>query len=171
MMQLLIMSLQHRKKAYLVVHPEVANCSSKTLFYHSCIKWFSDSQNACRIIQVGSMRKDLHVIAPKMFQFSFDNGIELEMQWIPRTKLDSADFSSRIIDVDDWQITVTSFFKFLDYTWGPHTVYCFANFCNKKVNKFYSRFWNPGCSCNTIVAAAFSLEYKCWLNVLNFCVL
>ena len=23
---------------------------------------------------------------------------------------------------------------------------CFANFYNTKVKKFYSRFWNPGCS-------------------------
>ena len=62
----------------------------------SYIKWFSDSQNACRIIRVESMRKDLHVIALKIFQFCVDNGIELEMQWIPRTKLDRADFISRI---------------------------------------------------------------------------
>jgi len=66
------------------------------------------------------------------------------MQWIPRTKLDRADFIYRIIDVDDWQIT-TSFFELLDYAWGPHTVDCFANFYNKKVNKFYSRFRNLGC--------------------------
>lgn len=111
----------------------------------SYIKWFSDSQNACRIIQVGSMRKGLHVIALKIFHFCVDNGIELEMQWIPRTKLDRADFISRIIDVDDWQIK-TSFFEFLDYIWGPHTVDCFANFYNTKVKKFYSRVWNPGCS-------------------------
>ncbi|XP_022780144.1 uncharacterized protein LOC111321503 [Stylophora pistillata] len=91
------------------------------------------------------MRKDLHVIALKIFQFCVDNEIELEVQWIPRTKLDRADFISRIIDVDDWQIT-TSFFEFLDYTWGRHTVDCFANFYNKKIKKFYSRFWNPGCS-------------------------
>ena len=73
----------------------------------SYIKWFSDSQNGCRIIQVGSMRKDLHVMALKIFQFCVDNGIALEIQWIPRTK--------RIIDGDDWQIT-TSCFEFLDYT-------------------------------------------------------
>ena len=91
------------------------------------------------------MRKDLHVIALKIFPICVDNGIELEMQWIPRTELDRADFISRIIDVDDWQITI-SFFELLDYTWGPHTVDCFANFYNKKVNKFYSRFWNPRCS-------------------------
>ena len=60
------------------------------------IKWFSDSQISCRIIQVGSMRKGLQVI----FQFCVDNGVEREMQWIPRTKLDRADFISRIIDVD-----------------------------------------------------------------------
>lgn len=67
------------------------------------------------------------------------------MQWIPWTKLDRADFISCIIDPDDWQIT-TCFFEFLDYTWGPHTVDCFANFYNRKVNKFYLRFWNPWCS-------------------------
>ena len=67
------------------------------------------------------MRKDLHIIANgllvialKIFQFCVDNGIELQMQWIPRTKLDRADFISRIIYVDDWQIT-TSFFEYLDY--------------------------------------------------------
>ena len=58
------------------------------------------------------------------------------MQWIPRTKLDRADFISRIIDVDDWQIT----------TPGLHLRDCFANFYSTKVKKFYSRFWNPGCS-------------------------
>lgn len=84
------------------------------------------------------MRKDLHVIARlKIFQFCVDNGIELEMQRIPRTKLDRADFISRIIDVDDWQIT-TSFFEFLDYTWGQHIVDCFANFYNTTDKKFYS---------------------------------
>ena len=39
------------------------------------------------------------------------------MQWIPQTKFDRADFISRIIDVDDWQITTFSL-EFLDYTWG-----------------------------------------------------
>ena len=88
------------------------------------------------------MRKDLHVIALKIFQFYVDNGIELEMQWIPRAKLDRMDFASCIIDVDNWQIT-TSFFEILDYTWGPHTVDCFYN---KKVNMFHLRFWNHGYS-------------------------
>ena len=56
-----------------------------------------------------------------------DSGINLEMQWITGTMLDREDFISHIIDVNDWQIT-TSFFEFLDYTWGPHTVDCFGHF-------------------------------------------
>ena len=124
---------------------EFALQSFLPLLKGSYVKWFSDSQNACRIIQVGSMRKDLHVIAIKIFQFCIDNSIELEVQWIPRSELDRADYISRIIDIDDWQITV-SCFESLETSWGPHTVDCFVNYYNKKVSKFFSRFWNPGCS-------------------------
>ena len=31
------------------------------------MKWFSDSQSACKIMQVGSMRSDLHAIALEIF--------------------------------------------------------------------------------------------------------
>ena len=31
------------------------------------VKWFSDSQSVCKIIQVGSMRSDLHAIALEIF--------------------------------------------------------------------------------------------------------
>ena len=51
--------------------------SSFTLIVGSYVKWFSDSQSACNIIQVGSMRNDLHGIALENFQFFANNGIEL----------------------------------------------------------------------------------------------
>ena len=38
-------------------------------------KLFSDSQSACEIIQVGSMRSDLHAIAVEIFDFYASNGI------------------------------------------------------------------------------------------------
>ena len=69
-------------------------------------------------------------------------GIHLEVQWIPRTLNQQADYISRLIDTDDWQIT-NEFFLFLDERWGPHTVDCFANYYNHKLPKFFSRFWNP----------------------------
>ena len=109
------------------------------------MKWFSDSQSACKIIQVGSLRSDLHAIALEIFQFYANNGIELELQWIPRTEIERADYISRIIDIDDWQISADCFMS-LEESLGVHSVDCFASYYNKKVCKFFSRFWNPGCS-------------------------
>ena len=69
----------------------------------------------------------------------------MEVQWIPRTLNQQADYISRLIDTDDWQIT-EEFFLFLDARWGPHSVDCFANYYNHKLPKFFSRFWNPNTS-------------------------
>ena len=124
---------------------EYALASFLPLIKGAFVKWFSDSQTACRIIQVGSMKKDLHVLAIRIFQFCADHDIHLEIQWIPRTELQRADYISRIIDVDDWQIS-PSCFESLESSWGPHTVDCFANYYNTKLAKFFSRYWSPGCS-------------------------
>ena len=118
------------------------------LLIGSYVKWFSNSQSACKIhpaFQVGSMRSDLHAIALEIFRFCANNGIELEVAWIPCTKIERADYISRIVDIDDWQISADCFMT-LEESWGIHSVDCFANYYNKKVGKFFSRFWNPGCS-------------------------
>ena len=52
----------------------------------SLVKWFADSQTAARIIEVGSMKLDLHRLAIKIFQFCAEHSIRLEVQWIPRTE-------------------------------------------------------------------------------------
>ena len=51
------------------------------------------------------MRNDLHAIALEIFQFCAHNGIELEVQWISRSEIERANYFSRIIDIDDWQIS------------------------------------------------------------------
>ena len=38
------------------------------------------------------------------------------------------------------------FHDFIEESWGVHSAVCFASYYNKKVGKFFSRFWNPGCS-------------------------
>ena len=63
------------------------------------------------------MRSDLHTIAVEIFQFCANNDIELELQWIPRTEIERADYISRIIDIDDWQISADCF-KSLEECWG-----------------------------------------------------
>ena len=92
------------------------------LLVGSYTKWFSDSQTACKIIQVGSMRSELHTIAVEIFQFCANNDIELELQWIPRTEIERADYISRIIDIDDWQISADCF-KSLEECWGVFHVF------------------------------------------------
>ena len=111
----------------------------------SLVKWFTVSQTAARIIEVGSMKLDLHRLAIKIFQFCAEHSIYLEVQWIPRTENEGADYISRLVDFDDWQIT-PDLFQSLEQLWSPHTVDCFANYYTAKLPRFFSRFWNPGTS-------------------------
>ena len=46
----------------------------------SLVKWFTDSQTAARIIEVGSMKFDLHRLAKKIFQFCEEHSIRFEVQ-------------------------------------------------------------------------------------------
>ena len=48
------------------------------------------------------MKLDLHRLAIKIFQFCAEHSIRLEVQWIPRTENEKADYISRLIDFDDW---------------------------------------------------------------------
>ena len=67
----------------------------------SQLKVFSDSQSATRIVEIGSMKSDLQDIALDIFTICLRNNIRLEVDWIPRTLNDQADFISRLIDTDD----------------------------------------------------------------------
>ena len=78
-----------------------------------------------------------------VFSICLKARIELDIQWIPRSLNEKADYLSKIIDYDDWEIT-PQLFRLLEEKFGPHTVDCFADYNNCKVQKFYSRFWNPG---------------------------
>ena len=93
------------------------------------------SQSVAKIVEVGGMKLDLHRLAVKIFQLCAEQNIRLEVQWIPRTESEKADYISRLIDFDDWQITPDS-----------HTLDCFANFYAAKLPRFFSSFWNLGTS-------------------------
>ena len=82
------------------------------LLKNSSVKWFTDNQAAARIVESGSMRKDLHFLCFKVFQTCLLHKISLEIQWIPRSGVQRADYISRLIDTDDWKIS-TQFLSFL----------------------------------------------------------
>ena len=114
---------------------------SKTLT-GCAVQWFTDNRNIPSIIRSGSMKSDLHQLALSIFEILIRNSIDLQVDWIPRSFNDHADAISRIIDFDDWGVSL-EFFNYIDHIWGPHTVDCFANFNNRKLTRFYSRYWNP----------------------------
>ena len=137
---------------------------------HSRVKARVDNQSAVRIIDVGSMKRDLHDIAMKIFSLCLKNGISLEVEWTPRNLNEAADAASReaiMVDTDDWQLS-DSFFKLLNERWGPLTLDCFANYYNKKLDRFYSLFNSP--NCEGVDAFTFNWEGENCLLVPPVCV-
>ena len=109
------------------------------------VKFHTDSQSAAKITKIGSMKQKLQMMAEDIFELCFKNSINLSVEWIPRAENEKADAVSRIadaIDVDDWGIT-ESFYKLLNGKWGPISVDLFANYYNKKCDRFYSLFYSP----------------------------
>ena len=117
--------------------------SFKSIIQGCHVKWFTDNKSAMKIAQVGSMTPACHQLAIEIFSICFTAGIQLDIQWIPRAENTRADYISKFLDYDDWEITLDTF-AILEHRFGPHTLDCFANYKNAKVKKFFSRFWNPG---------------------------
>ncbi|CAH3148554.1 unnamed protein product, partial [Porites evermanni] len=70
---------------------------------------------------------------------SKEHDIAIDMEWIPRSDNEVADYLSKIVDFDDWGVK-DSYFQTVNSIWGPFTVDCFANSVNAKVpsNSSYS---------------------------------
>ena len=111
--------------------------------HNTRVRWFTDNQNVARILEVGSRQGHLQEIALKVFSLAVHYHIHLEPEWIPRELNQQADYLSRIIEYDDWQLNPIMFAE-LDALWGPHTVDRFASFNNCQLPRFNSRSWNPG---------------------------
>jgi hypothetical protein len=69
-------------------------------------------------------------------------GISIDIQWVPREQNSKADYISKMIDHEDWGFS-DDFFAFIDKLWGSHSVDRFASSLNNKTEKFNSLFWSP----------------------------
>ena len=94
------------------------------------------------IVKNGSSKSKLQDWSEKIFEFCYDNQIDLSILWVPRNCLTYADFLSKEIDYNDWE-TSPKFFDFLNQKWGPFTIDCFADDSNTKALRFYSRYHCP----------------------------
>ena len=108
------------------------------------LKWYTDSQNACRIISVGSTKPNLHDLSIMLYNCCLKFKVSIEPEWLPRELNQRADELSRIVDPDDWSLNRNIFLN-LNRRFGPHTVDRFASHYNTQLPRFNSRFWNPGC--------------------------
>ena len=107
------------------------------------VRWFTDNQNVVRILEVGSRKFDLQQEVVKVFNLTLQHQVHLEPSWIPRERNQYADYLSRIVDYDDWKLDPGVFME-LERMFGPHSVDRFASFHNKQLERFNSRYWNPG---------------------------
>ena len=125
------------------------------------VRWFTDNQNVVKIVTVGSRKPALQAVAVRIFRLAWENSISLEPEWIPREENKIADYVSRIVDYDDWMLN-PEIFRSLDYVWGPHTVDRFASDHNTQLDRFNSRFWNPGCEAVDAFTVDWSGENNWW---------
>ena len=121
----------------------------------------TDNQNVVRIIQAGSMVKELQDIALSIFLFTSQRQIHLNVPWLPRDQNSQADFFSKIVDFDDYSLHDEVFFH-LESLWGPHSVDRFACSYNAKLPRFNSRFVQPGAEAVDAFTQDWSLENN-WL--------
>ena len=130
--------------------------------HNSSIKWYTGNQATAKIVDVGFTRLVLQMVVYEIFTYCLENHIiDLHIEWIPRALNRQADFISKIRDCDDWQ-TTRELFDELNSIWGPYAVDCFSSYCNNKVDKFYSRFWNSGCAGVDALYQSWAGE-NCWL--------
>ena len=102
---------------------------------------FADYQNVVRIVFYGSKKLILQEEALAIFAVCVNYCIKLDPEWIPRKENKFADHLSKSVDCDNWMPQI---FLELDARWGPHAVDRFADAYNCQLERFNSRYWNPG---------------------------
>lgn len=107
------------------------------------VKLFCDNRNVISLLQRGSNKPDLQTISLAVQKFCTETEVSILPTWIPRELNSEADRLSRCSDCDDWSIREWVF-KFLDKSWGPHSIDRFSNNLNSKCLKFNSKWWVPG---------------------------
>ena len=69
------------------------------------VKWSTDNQNVANLVSCGSAKAHLQAEALSIYNICCNHSISIEMEWIPRSQNDQADFLSRIYDPDDWGLS------------------------------------------------------------------
>ena len=113
------------------------------------------------IMQIGSSKSELQEEVAAIVEFCHKENIKLCPEWIPREQNERAHYFSKLVDEDDWSLD-SDIFSDLNRAWGPHTIDCFASFACKQLDRYCSRWWNPGCYAVDAFTISWSQE-NVWL--------
>ena len=84
----------------------------------------------------------------KIHSICMKYSIRLRAEWIPRDKNELADYYSKVIDTDDWQVH-PNVFREIDSQWGPYTLDCFSSLRTKQLDRYCSiKVVEPGLFCS-----------------------
>ena len=108
----------------------------------------TDNQKTEIILSIGSHKSNFH-------------NIHLAMEWISRDLNGVADELSRIEDSNDYKLD-PSCFAYLDRCLGPHTVNRFSSVKTRQLDRFCSRFLDPGCEAFDAFTVSWAGDYN-WL--------
>jgi len=69
-----------------------------------CVKWYTDNKGVATIVKSGSNKAHLNKLAIEFFSLSKEPDIAIDMERIPRSDNEVADYLSEIVDFDDWGV-------------------------------------------------------------------
>ena len=74
-------------------------------FSGSSIKWYTDNKNVILILNIDSKEQHLQSEIMQIFNICCPRSINTDIEWIPRTQNERADYLSKIYDDNDWGIS------------------------------------------------------------------
>ena len=117
----------------------------------------TDNRKVEIIMSVGSRVPGLHREAVSVDKLCRELNIRLSVQWVSRNDNSTADELSRVEDATDYMLDPKCF-GYIDQLWGPHTVDRFASIKTKQLDRYCSRYRNPGCEASNAFTVSWSRD-------------
>ena len=118
------------------------------------VRWHNDNWAACKIIEIGSMKRDCHEVAVRIDELVKKWKIEFEVVWQRREteEIRFADRMSKDFDFGDYRVSQEDFDDW-KMRYGPFTADFFASDYSKRMIPFHSRYLSEHSSGSDAFAA------------------